>query len=694
MSLRSFLSGLVSSRGGSTPSVPEGPPVELTRSHALGVGTVRQAALSPDGAQVAVATSLGVAVYRRDDASREAWFQATPNWAVAVGFSGDGERVIGATNEGQAWVWSASSGEPIAELSGEGKLSCALDRDGRIAVIGGRAGAALWDADGAARLRALEGTSNEVHGLAFHPDNDRVAAVDHSGHVMIWDVASGRELARWRPGNQPLFGIAFSPDGEHVAAVGKEWTVWNLSMGVQLHSGVARTPMLGVAFSSDGEHLLCGDKRNRAAIWNIGTGELDGELRCHIDDVHSVAFAPGDEQIVLASQKVHWLDRRPATGDGAGGESSAVRPGCAVRHSLPVFARVVAVASAGDSALVAVADKQAVTVWERASGEARAVLDGHTHSVRGVSFLPSGDGILSHSPREVIAWDLASGRARWQIRGFGDGTSADVGHVAGAGLFAGAEGGVLAVVESTRGHYVIGRHSGDSGAPEREIARLPRRGSGVDGFAPSPDGRRLALRTTSRVAIWNLAKGVEERTIEGAARCDRGLVWSPDGQTLIVAMNDRSVTVWDAASGRKERTLADGGGTITGLVPGRDGVFVAGMVKARPADRVVIWHVASGEVVNDALHDAVHQGRGGAGAICHAMAISPDNRTVVAGFSQPSAGGSEAGLWIAWHMATGEVIHEERGPAIWALGFTADGETLITASGEGQATLWNLRQPG
>lgn len=683
MSLRSFLSGLVSSRGGPPPSVPEGAPVELTRSHVLGVGTVRCAALSPDGARLAVATSLGVALYHRDDAAREAWFRATASWAVAVGFSGDGQRVIGATNEGQARVWSAANGELVAELSGEGKLSCALDGDGGVAALGGRAGVMLWDVAGAAQLRELAGTTNEVHGLAFHPDGDRVAAVDHSGHVMIWEVSSGREMARWRPGNQPLFGVAFSPDGEHVAAVGGEWTVWNLAMGVQLHSGSAKGPLLSVAFSSDGDYLVCGSKRNRAAIWNIGTGEIDSELRCHIDDIHGVAFAPGDEEVMLASQKVHWLARRSAsTSDGSADRGE--QPACDVRRSLPVFARVVAIDSMDDSGLVAVADKQVITVWDRQSGDARAVLDGHTHSVRSLSCARSGDVLISHSPREVIAWEVASGETRWQVRGFGEGQGADVGHVAGAAL---AGDGVIAVVESVRDRYVIAHHALASGAVEREIATLPRRGQGIDGFALSPDGSRLALRTTSRVTVWNIRRGEEEHVIDGAARCDGGLLWSPDGETLIVAMSDRSVALWDAAGG-KQRSLGDGGGTLTGLVQSRDGVFLAGRVKARPADRIVLWHVASGQAVYDSLHEDVHDGPGGAGAICHALAIAPDNRTVVAGFSQPSQDGSETGLWIAWHMATGEVIHQERGPAVWAVGFTGDSETLITASGEGQATLW------
>ena len=682
MSLRSFLSGLVSSRGDS-PLPPDGAPVELSRSHTLGVGTVRRAALSADGARVAVATSLGVAVFHRDSPGREAWFQATPNWAVSVAFSADGERVIGASNEGQAWVWSAASGEQVAELSGEGKLCCALDHDGGVAALGGRTGVSLWNVADATRLRDLEGTSNEIHGLAFHPDGDRIAAVAHSGHVMIWEVTSGREVARWRPGDQPLFDVAFSRDGEHVAAAGGEWTVWNLAMGVPVHTATMKGPLLAVAFSPDGNQVLCGSKRNRAGIWNIGTGELDREVRCHIDDVHSVAFAPGDDQIMLASQKVHWLDRQPDAGPGS-------EPSCAVRRSLPVFARVVAIASTGDSRLVAVADKQLITVWDRDSGEARAVLDGHSHSVRSVSCNGSGALLVSHSPREVIAWAVDSGAPRWQVRGFGDGKGADVGHVAGAGL---ADDAVIAVVERVRGRYAIARHDLVSGTVEREIATLPRRGSGIDGFALSPDGSRLALRSTSRLTIWNLADGAEERTIEGAARCDRGVLWSPDSKTLIAAMGDRSVTVWDVASGRQQRALASGDGSITGLVQSRDGEFLAARSKARPGDRIMIWHVASGRALHDSLHDQVHQGPGGVGAICHALALAPDNRTVVAGFSVPSTDGSETGLWVAWHMATGEMIHQERGPAIWAARFTPDGETLVTASGEGQATLWTVRRP-
>ena len=674
MSLRSFLSGLVSPGGAVPSSVPGGAPVALSRSITVGIGTVRRVALSPDGSRLAAATSLGVAVYAADALDREAWFRETQSWAVSVAFSGDGSRVIAGASDGQAWVWQAETGEPVATLRGQGPVHGALDREGQVAALGQRTGVVLWNVAEESELRVLEGTSQEVNAVAFDRAGERVAAVDHSGQAMIWQAESGRELARWRPGNQPLRAVAFSPDGMYLAAAGKEWTVWEVSMGAQVSSATAPGPFLCAGFSADGDHLLIGTKRNRGFVWNVGSGEQELEIRRHIDDVHSVAFVPGGDEVVLASQKIHWADR--ATGE--------------IRRSVPAFARALAIATSPDDERIAVADKQVVTVWQRADGRSISALDGHTHTVRGLAFLPDGTRLVSSSPREIIGWDIERGKPAFAIRGHGASSgAADVGHVAGVGITNDGKA-LIAVVEDEQGRYVIARHDASTGEREGEIATFPRRGMGIDGLALSPDDRWLVLRGSSRLAVWDLSGGSEAFGVDGAARGKGDLLWTPNGKMLIAVMGDGSVAMLDGVDGLEERALSGDGGAISGLVLSRDGTLLAGRLQGRPRDRVIVWDAHSGKVVHGDLGDALGESAASKGAVCHTLAFRPDNSTLVAGFSGSPSQGSESGLWIAWHMATGEAFHKESGPAIWAAGFSRDGATLITASGDGQAIFWTL----
>ncbi|MCG8423403.1 MAG: hypothetical protein MJE77_36345 [Proteobacteria bacterium] len=118
MSLRSFLSGLVSSSTAPPSSIPREASIEFLQTLVVGVGTARKAALATDGQRVAIATSLGVAVSRVPIQGAVRGFRETESWASSVAFSGDSRRIIAGTAEGRAIVWSADGREQIAVFYG------------------------------------------------------------------------------------------------------------------------------------------------------------------------------------------------------------------------------------------------------------------------------------------------------------------------------------------------------------------------------------------------------------------------------------------------------------------------------------------------------------------------------------------------------------------------------------------------
>ena len=174
-----------------------------------------------------------------------------------------------------------------------------------------------------------------------------------------------------------------------------------------------------------------------------------------------------------------------------------------------------------------------VRLWEAASGQLLATLQGHTGGVWGVAL--SGDGRL-----------LASGSQDGTVR-----------------LWEAASGQLLATLQG---------HTG-----------------GVCGVALSGDGRLVASGSADgTVRLWEAASGQLLATLQGHTGGVCGVALSGDGRLVASGSHDGTVRLWEAASGRApgdpagahRRSLGRGAerGRATGgqRQPGRDGQAVGG----------------------------------------------------------------------------------------------------------------------
>ena len=75
--------------------------------------------------------------------------------------------------------------------------------------------------------------------------------------------------------------------------------------------------------------------------------------------------------------------------------------------------------------------------------------------------------------------------------------------------------------------------------------------------------------------MWDAATGQEIRTSRGTPAGFSSVAFSPDGQRLASASDDRKVKVWDAATGQEIRTLKGHTGNLNSVAFSPDGQRLA-----------------------------------------------------------------------------------------------------------------------
>jgi WD40 repeat protein len=233
----------------------------------------------------------------------------------------------------------------------------------------------------------------------------------------------------------------------------------------------------------------------------------------------------------------------------------------------------------------------------------------------------------------------------------------------------------------------------------------------------SPQRRSLLKTEENSLRVWDAATGEERARMEGTYKQPIGLLFSPDGRTLIGADAAGGVRHWDTATGRVKKqwksgrparcaafspdekwlALGGSGGVVvcdvaTGKVRSRatlppanpvsevatvafsfDGKLLAGGY----GTSVRLWDPASGAVVRD--------GKPGSGAV-QSVAFSTDGATLFTGHEHEHVVRRRDVSTLAPRGSVEGHAGQVRG-----LGFAADGKRLITASVAGEFLAWPAR---
>jgi WD40 repeat protein len=304
--------------------------------------------------------------------------ESSPIQCIAVSPAGDRIAVGGFADKVSI---REPDGTPIAEAGSGYKhvTSLAFSPDGRLLLVGNYwGGAQLYDSGGGF-VRQLGDPEAKVSGVAFAPDGRSVFTADlGSGRVSRWSLEN-HELTSYPNDARNAQSVAVSPDGRYVAAAFFDgqvilWTADGKQVGGDMYpsgSPAGSRPARDVAFVPGKPWLLSAHEEGKVCLWGLDAKLIAG-FDAHNDTVWSLAVAPDGDSFATASADV----------------TSQI-------WDLPGF------------------DKDRPDAPPRPiRAQPRAVLRGHTHWIRAVAFLRSGEVLTGGYDRLVRRWRLDLGEPR------------------------------------------------------------------------------------------------------------------------------------------------------------------------------------------------------------------------------------------------------------------------------------------
>lgn len=446
---------------------------------------VSRALFSPDGKTLALVHKRTGELFSREGKAI-ASLTGHEHLIHNILFSPDGERLLTASSDRTARLWSARDGSALRVFREHERAvtRAVFSPDGRTVATASMDGSVrLFDAETGGLLRRFRGPVGGVGALAFSPDGKRLVAGarDESGQVFLWDLHEGIAALPLRGHSDDIHALAFSPDGSLLATASYERVarLWSVASGKLSHTLAEHEGYVpAFAFSPDGRSLATASVDRFLRVYEASSGKLLSRFHGHEGAPFGLAFSIDGKRLASLADdgRVRFFEQDP--------EPIQV---------LPAAAGYAEATAACPGFLAAGANDGSASVWEVGQGSLLRSFRGHEGAVLAVTLSRSGHLLVTGaSDQRAMLWDVRTG--------------------ARLASFEGHTGPVLAV-------------------------------------ALSPDGALLATGSTDRtVRLWQTSSGKSIAVLGGHEDKISALAFHPEGKLLASASHDDTARLWPIAA--------------------------------------------------------------------------------------------------------------------------------------------------
>jgi WD40 repeat protein/TPR repeat protein/tRNA A-37 threonylcarbamoyl transferase component Bud32 len=190
----------------------------------------------------------------------------------------------------------------------------------------------------------------------------------------------------------------------------------------------------------------------------------------------------------------------------------------------------------------------------------------------------------------------------------------------------------------------------------------------------SPDGQRIVTASDDKTArVWDAVTGREIMRLSGHTDSLNFAAFSPDGRRIVTASYDKTARIWDASTGQQLLLLRGHTGKVRSASFSPDGLSI---VTASNDKTARIWDATTGQ---QRLMLSGHT------ETVMSAAFSPDGQRVVTASQDQTA--------RVWSAASGREVAVLRGHdnTLWSAAFSPDGLRIVTASTDKTARIWDAQ---